>query len=166
MMSVAPGERRLISLHINGSVRRAEVEARWLLSDVIRHSLGLTGTHVGCEQGSCGACMVLLNGEAIRSCTTLAISVDGANIVTVEGLAPGSQLSALQQAFAEHSALQCGFCTPGMLIAATTLGPAAAAMTDEDLRKQLAGQICRCTGYQPIVAAVRAGAARSAGVDA
>ena len=139
----------MIELTVNGVVRRGECEPRLLLSDFLRHELGLTGTHVGCEHGVCGACTVLLDGRSVRSCLTLAVQADGAEIVTVEGLEWG----ALQEAFRRHHALQCGFCTPGILAAATDLLRRGRPERQEvvDL---LGGHICRCTGYEPIVDAI------------
>ena len=139
----------MIEVRVNGVVRRGEAEPRLLLSDFLRHELGLTGTHVGCEHGVCGACTVLLDGVSVRSCLTLAVQADGADIVTVEGLEWG----ALQEAFRKHHALQCGFCTPGILAAATDLLSRGKPTRDEvvDL---LGGHICRCTGYEPIVEAI------------
>jgi len=139
----------VIELTVNGVRRRGAAEPRLLLSDFLRHELGLTGTHVGCEHGVCGACTVLLDGVSVRSCLTLAVQADGADIVTVEGLEWG----ALQEAFRKHHALQCGFCTPGILAAATDLLSRGKPTRDEvvDL---LGGHICRCTGYEPIVEAI------------
>jgi 2-furoyl-CoA dehydrogenase 2Fe-2S iron sulfur subunit len=139
----------VIEVRVNGIVRRAEAEPRLLLSDFLRHELGLTGTHVGCEHGVCGACTIELDGVAVRSCLTLAVQADGCEIRTVEGLEWGP----LQEAFRKHHALQCGFCTSGILIAATDLlhrGPA----TREAVVDLLSGHLCRCTGYEPIVNAI------------
>jgi 2-furoyl-CoA dehydrogenase 2Fe-2S iron sulfur subunit len=139
----------VIEVRVNGVPRRGEAEPRLLLSDFLRHELGLTGTHVGCEHGVCGACTVELDGVAVRSCLTLAVQADGCEIRTVEGLEWGR----LQEAFRSHHALQCGFCTPGILIAATDLlgrGP----VTREQVVDLLGGHLCRCTGYEPIVAAI------------
>ena len=139
----------MIELTVNGARRRGRAEPRLLLSDFLRHELGLTGTHVGCEHGVCGACTVLLDGFSVRSCLTLAVQADGAEIVTVEGLEWG----ALQEAFRKHHALQCGFCTPGILAAATDL-LARGKPTREEVVELLGGHICRCTGYEPIVEAI------------
>jgi 2-furoyl-CoA dehydrogenase 2Fe-2S iron sulfur subunit len=139
----------VIEVRVNGALRRGEAEPRLLLSDFLRHELGLTGTHVGCEHGVCGACTVELDGVAVRSCLTLAVQVDGCEIRTVEGLEWGR----LQEAFRSQHALQCGFCTPGILIAATDLlgrGP----VSREQIVDLLGGHLCRCTGYEPIVAAI------------
>jgi aerobic-type carbon monoxide dehydrogenase small subunit (CoxS/CutS family) len=142
-----------IELTVNGRRHREDVEPRLLLSDFLRHTLGLTGTHVGCEHGVCGACTVRIDGVAARSCLTLAVQTDGAEIQTVEGLAQDGTLSPLQQAFHECGALQCGFCTPGMLLAAADLLERGKP-TREQIVDMLSGQICRCTGYEPIVLAI------------
>ena len=148
-----------VALRVNGTEHRVEVEPRWLLSDVLRHQLGLTGTHVGCEHGVCGCCTVLVDGEPARSCLMLAATADGAEIRTVEGLAgPDGELHPLQEAFHRHHGLQCGFCTPGFLMTALPIYRAAASMTDEQVREAIGGQLCRCTGYVGIVAAVRGAA--------
>ena len=149
-----------ITLRVNGTAHLVEVEPRWLLSDVLRHELGLTGTHVGCEHGVCGCCTVLVNGEPARSCLMLAATANSARIDTVEGLAEADgTLHPLQEAFQKHHGLQCGFCTPGFLMLASTVYRDAPAMTDEQIRTALGGQLCRCTGYVGIVRAVRAAAA-------
>ncbi|HST24402.1 MAG TPA: (2Fe-2S)-binding protein [Gaiellaceae bacterium] len=142
-----------VAVTVNGRLRRASVEPRLLLSDFLRHTLGLTGTHVGCEHGVCGACTVLLDGVSVRSCLAFAAQVDGAEIVTVEGLAEDGELNALQQAFHECFALQCGFCTPGILTAATDLLSRGTPTRDE-IEDMLSGHLCRCTGYEPIVEAI------------
>jgi aerobic-type carbon monoxide dehydrogenase small subunit (CoxS/CutS family) len=142
-----------VRFEVNGSSAEADVAPRTTLCDCLRHHLGLTGTHAGCEHGVCGACTVIVNGEAVRSCLLLAVQASGASIVTVEGLADGDKLSPLQQAFQKHHALQCGFCTSGML---TTLHALLSdePMADEDrIRDVLSGNLCRCTGYIPIVEA-------------
>jgi aerobic carbon-monoxide dehydrogenase small subunit len=144
-----------VRLTVNGAARTATVPARRLLSDCIRHDLRLTGTHVGCEHGVCGACTVLLDGVPVRSCLLLAVSADGADITTVEGLAePDGTLSAVQQAFAECHGLQCGFCTPGFLTTITAGLRAVPEPSDEQAREMVGGNLCRCTGYQNIVASV------------
>jgi aerobic carbon-monoxide dehydrogenase small subunit len=149
-----------VVLTVNGDRYDVEVEPRRLLSDVLRHDLGLTGTHVGCEHGVCGCCTVLVDGEPARSCLMLAATAEGARIDTVEGLAKADgTLHPLQEAFQKHHALQCGFCTPGFLMLASTVYRDAPAMTDEQIRTALGGQLCRCTGYVGIVRAVRAAAA-------
>jgi carbon-monoxide dehydrogenase small subunit len=148
-----------LKLTVNGKTYSGEAEPRTLLSDFLRHELGLTGTHVGCEHGVCGACTVLLDGEPVRSCLMLAVQADGRSLATVEGLAdPDGELSPLQAAFREHHALQCGFCTPGMLMSAEALlrGAGGAALSETAIREGLAGNLCRCTGYAGIVAAVLA----------
>ncbi|MFB9472852.1 (2Fe-2S)-binding protein [Nonomuraea salmonea] len=144
-----------ITLVVNGTARRARVPARRLLSDCLRHDLGLTGTHVGCEHGVCGCCTVLLDGRPVRSCLTFAVTVDGAELTTVEGLAgEDGRLSAVQRAFAECHGLQCGFCTPGFLCTVTALLRDNPAPTDEKVVEGISGNLCRCTGYQNIVKAV------------
>jgi aerobic carbon-monoxide dehydrogenase small subunit len=149
-----------VVLTVNGDRYDVEVEPRRLLSDVLRHDLGLTGTHVGCEHGVCGCCTVLIDGEPARSCLMLAATAEGARIDTVEGLAQADgTLHPLQEAFQKHHGLQCGFCTPGFLMLASTVYRDAPAMTDEQIRTALGGQLCRCTGYVGIVRAVRAAAA-------
>ncbi|MGH6678536.1 MAG: (2Fe-2S)-binding protein [Bradyrhizobium sp.] len=143
-----------VVLRVNGRIERRDVEARLTLADFLRHTLHLTGTHVGCEHGVCGACTVMLDGYAVRSCLMFAVQAEGSEIVTVEGLAPEGQLSPLQQSFYKHHALQCGFCTPGMLITAQALIDSEPNLTAERIREVLSGNICRCTGYLPIVEAV------------
>jgi 2-furoyl-CoA dehydrogenase 2Fe-2S iron sulfur subunit len=143
-----------VEVAVNGRVYREEVEPRLLLSDFLRHKLGLTGTHVGCEHGVCGACTVRLDGAAVRSCLLLAVQVDGARIDTVEGLAGAGPLTPLQEAFRARHALQCGFCTPGILMAATDLLEREPRPTREAVVDLLSGHICRCTGYEPIVQAI------------
>lgn len=148
-----------IAVTVNGHQYEARVEPRLLLSDFLRDTLGLTGTHVGCEHGVCGACTILLNGDSVRSCLTLAVRVDGMEIVTVEGLGSRDRLNALQTEFREKHGLQCGFCTPGMLITGMDLLKKYPLARDEEIREGLSGNLCRCTGYQNIVAAIRAAAA-------
>ena len=148
-----------ISLTVNGREHELAVEARRTLADMLRHDLGYTGTHLGCEHGICGACTVILDGAPVRACLVFGVQADGAEVRTVEGLADGEQLSDLQQAFSDHHALQCGFCTPGFLMLAEAyLAEAedAAALTEEQARELVASNLCRCTGYQGIVEAVRA----------
>jgi carbon-monoxide dehydrogenase small subunit len=149
-----------IHLTVNGVAREGEVEPRTTLADFLRHGLGLTGTHVGCEHGVCGACNVLVDGHAVRSCLMLAVQADGARVATVESLAVDGRLHPIQEAFREAHGLQCGFCTPGMLMAVRELLSQRPDPTDDEIREALGGQICRCTGYQPILAAVRLAAAR------
>ncbi len=144
-----------VRLTVNGIPRSATVEARRLLSDLLRHDLELTGTHVGCEHGVCGACTVLLDGEAIRSCLTLAVAVDGRSITTIEGLAAADgTLHPVQQAFQDHHGLQCGFCTPGFVLTACSLLAEQPDVDGEGIRDGLSGNLCRCTGYAGILAAV------------
>ena len=150
-----------IALTVNGVRHEAEVEPRTLLVDFLRDDLGLTGTKIGCDTSLCGACTIHLDGRAVKSCTLLAVQADGSEITTIEGLARGGELHPLQEAFWEHHALQCGFCTPGMIMtAAELLGTNGDRLTDEEIRRGLEGNICRCTGYQHIVEAVRAAAVR------
>lgn len=158
-----------IRFRVNGAPAVADVADRTTLADCLRHSIGLTGTHLACEHGVCGACTVIVNGDAVRSCLMLAVQADGAEITTVEGLSAGDELSPLQEAFKKHHALQCGFCTPGML---TTLHALLSQEPDADedrIRDVLSGNLCRCTGYIPIIEAAlearehykKAGGARS-----
>jgi carbon-monoxide dehydrogenase small subunit len=148
----------LIALTVNGTRHEVAVEARRTLADVLRHDLGHTGTHLGCEHGICGACTVLVDGEPTRSCLVFGVQADDAEIETVEGLAQDGRLNPLQEAFAEHHALQCGFCTPGFLMLATALLRENPDPTDDEIRDAVASNICRCTGYQAILEAVRAAA--------
>ena len=143
-----------VHLTVNGAPHDLDVEPRRLLADVLRHRLGMYGVHLGCEHGACGACSVLMDGELVLSCLMLAVQADGARIITIEGLAPGAQLHPLQKAFNEEHGLQCGFCTPGFILAAADL---LTRITDPDeatIRAELSGNICRCTGYTNIVKAV------------
>jgi aerobic-type carbon monoxide dehydrogenase small subunit (CoxS/CutS family) len=155
MREVGRGERTRITLTVNGEPHEVEVEARWLLSDVLRHGLGLTGTHVGCEHGVCGCCTVLIDGHPARSCLMLAIQAEGARIETVEGLAQDGRLHPLQESFVRSHGLQCGFCTPGFVMAALSLLAEAEGMSDAEVRDAIGGQLCRCTGYKGIVDAIR-----------
>lgn len=148
----------LIALTVNGKRQEIAVEARQSLADVLRHELGYTGTHVGCEHGICGACTVLLDGRATRSCLVFGVQADDQAVETVEGLADARGFNALQHAFHEHHALQCGFCTPGFLMLATALLRENPDPSDEEIRVAMASNLCRCTGYEPIIAAVRAAA--------
>tara|TARA_R110000868_G_scaffold79167_2_gene225432 strand:+ start:2987 stop:3454 length:468 start_codon:yes stop_codon:yes gene_type:complete len=147
-----------ISLTVNGEQIIKSVEGRTLLVEFIRETLKLTGTHIGCDTSQCGACTVHLNGQAVKSCTMLAAQADGAEITTIEGIAPEGQLNPMQKAFNDHHGLQCGFCTPGMVMRAMTLVKDNPTPTEADVRHGLEGNICRCTGYQNIVAAVLDGA--------
>ena len=143
-----------IKLTINGREYSGHVEVRMTLADFIRGELDLTGTHLGCEHGVCGACTILFNGQAVRSCLMLAVQADGANLMTVEGLANGDELHPLQTAFQQNHALQCGFCTPGMLMTAYAFLRDTPNPTEQQVREGISGNICRCTGYAPIVQAI------------
>ena len=157
-------DKRTISITVNGRRRECTVETRMTLVDLLRHELGLTGTHVGCEHGVCGACTVLLDGLSVRSCLMLAVQANGHDVTTVEGLAgPGHVLNPLQEAFWDKNALQCGFCTPGMLLTLTELLTANASPSEADVRDAISGNLCRCTGYQAIVEATLLAAARIRG---
>jgi len=145
---------RSIRLTVNGTVYERTVAVRLTLADFLRDELNLTGTHLGCEHGVCGACTILYNGAAARSCLMLAVQADGAELMTVEGLAPGATLHPLQQAFHEHHALQCGFCTPGFLMTAYAFLQETPHPSADEVREAIAGNICRCTGYAPIVQAI------------
>jgi len=147
---------RRITCAVNGVQREAEVEPRQLLVYFLRETLGLTGTSVGCDTSSCGACTVLLDGESVKSCTVLGVQADGCEITTIEGLAQNGSLNPLQEAFHEHHALQCGYCTSGMVLAATSLLAENPSPSEEQIRHALEGNICRCTGYQNIVDAIGA----------
>jgi carbon-monoxide dehydrogenase small subunit len=146
---------RRIACTVNGVRREAEVEPRLLLVYFLRETLGLTGTNVGCDTSSCGACTVLMDGKSVKSCTVLAVQADGAEITTIEGLATDGQLHPLQEAFRNNHGLQCGFCTPGMIMAGVGLIESGAGMEDEEVRLGLEGNLCRCTGYQNIVKAIQ-----------
>ena len=145
---------RSIHLTVNGMVYERTVAVRMTLADFLREELNLTGTHLGCEHGVCGACTILYNGAAVRSCLMLAVQADGAELMTVEGLAQGDTLHPLQQAFQEHHALQCGFCTPGLLMTAYALLQETPHPSRDEVREAIAGNICRCTGYAPIIQAI------------
>jgi carbon-monoxide dehydrogenase small subunit len=160
-------DKRSIALTVNGAPHEKEVEVRLTLADFLRHHLGLTGTHLGCEHGVCGACTVLLDGRSVRSCLLLAVQVDGHEITTVEGIAPSEdELHPLQAAFRDHHGLQCGFCTPGMLITLLEFLRENPAPTEEEVRIAISGNLCRCTGYQNIVAAALDAAKRLQSVNA
>ena len=150
-----------ISVTVNGSVHTNDVEPRRLLVHHLRDDVGLTGTNVGCDTSSCGACTVLVNGESVKSCTMLAVQADGQDITTIEGLADGTTMHPVQAAFQEHHGLQCGFCTPGMVMAAVSLLEEQPNPTERDVREGIEGNLCRCTGYHNIVKAVLACAAGS-----
>ena len=156
---IAPAERLSIRLTVNGRVIERETSARRSLADFLREDLGLTGTHVGCEHGVCGACTVFVDGESARSCLVFAVQLDGATVTTIEGLTPPEGLSPLQQAFCAAHAMQCGFCTPGMIVTATELLESNPAPSTDEIRLALAGQLCMCTGYVNIVRAVAQAAA-------
>jgi 2-furoyl-CoA dehydrogenase 2Fe-2S iron sulfur subunit len=149
-----PDVRHPVTLSVNGKARRGSAEPRTQLADFLRHELGLYGTHVGCEHGVCGACTVMVDGRAVRSCVQFAVECEGATVNTVEGLAQGGALNVLQQAFRRHHALQCGFCTAGILMSATDFLKRNPSPTAEQVRDMLSGHICRCTGYYPIVDAI------------
>ena len=151
-----------ISLTVNGTTHEADVEPRTLLVYFLREQLGLKGTNVGCDTSSCGACTVLLNGESVKSCTLLGVQADGMELTTIEGLAANGDLHPVQQAFHEQHGLQCGYCTPGMVMAAASLLAENPEPSEAEIRHALEGNLCRCTGYQNIVAAVRAAAVRTA----
>ena len=156
-------EKRKIALTVNGTRYEEEVEVRVTLADFIRHQLGLTGTHLGCEHGVCGACTILLDGRSARSCLMLAVQSNGHDILTVEGIAPSpTELHPLQEAFRDNHGLQCGFCTPGMVMSALDLVKHNKAPTEQQVRQWLEGNLCRCTGYHNIVKAIIAGAAAMA----
>lgn len=144
-----------VEMTVNGEKYERDVEPRVLLSDYLRHHLGLTGTHVGCEHGVCGSCTVLMDGEPVRSCTMLAVQGDRRRVTTVEGLASGEEMHGLQKAFSACHGLQCGFCTPGFLMTLLPLYNEAQRLNDAEIREALSGNICRCTGYQQIVEATR-----------
>jgi carbon-monoxide dehydrogenase small subunit len=143
---------------VNGKAVSGEVEARTLLVHFLRDKLGLTGTHVGCDTSQCGACVVHVDGKSVKSCTMLAVQADGSQVTTIEGLAADGKLHPMQAAFREHHGLQCGFCTPGMVMSAVDLAKTNANPSEQDVREWLEGNICRCTGYHNIVKAVQAGA--------
>jgi aerobic-type carbon monoxide dehydrogenase small subunit (CoxS/CutS family) len=147
---------KTISVEVNGVEYEREVDARRLLIHFIRDDLALTGSHIGCDTGNCGACSVIVDGMLLKSCMTLAVQADGSKIETVEGLAEGDELNALQQSFSEHHALQCGYCTPGMLMSATALLRKNPRPSQDEIRKAIQGNICRCTGYVNIVEAIKA----------
>lgn len=154
MRRLKPGARHAVTLEVNGRSRSGQAETRTLLSDFLRHELGLYGTHVGCEHGVCGACTVMVDGRAVRSCTQFAVECDGAAVRTVEGLAGQGEMNVLQQAFRRHHALQCGFCTAGILMSATDFLARHPDPSEAQVRDMLSGHLCRCTGYYPIVAAI------------
>jgi len=150
--------RKTITVDVNGEQYEREVDARRLLIHFLRDDLDLTGSHIGCDTGNCGACSVLIDGTLVKSCMMLAVQADGTKIETVEGLASEGELNGLQQAFSEHHALQCGYCTPGMLMSATALLRQNESPSEDEIRKGIQGNICRCTGYVNIVEAIKAAA--------
>ena len=152
-----------ISIEVNGTAQQSDVEPRTLLVHWLREQAGLTGTNIGCDSSSCGACTVHLDGEAVKSCTILAVQADGCAVTTIEGLAGPDGLHPMQQAFADHHGLQCGFCTPGMVMAAVGLLRENPSPTEDEVRTGLEGNLCRCPGYPNIVAAVRAAATQGGG---
>jgi len=147
-----------VSMTVNGKAVSANVEARTLLVQFLREKLGLTGTHIGCDTAQCGACVVHVNGKSVKSCNTLAVQCEGAKVTTIEGLANGDTLHPMQEAFRDNHGLQCGFCTPGMVMSAVDLVQSSGSLDEEQIREALEGNICRCTGYHNIVKAVKAGA--------
>jgi aerobic carbon-monoxide dehydrogenase small subunit len=161
-----PVARATITVTVNGQQHTAEVEARLLLVHFLRETLNLTGTHIGCDTSNCGACTVHLDGQAVKSCTILAVQVDGSAIETVEGLEQNNQLHPLQEGFLNEHGLQCGFCTPGMLMTSKALLASNPSPTEADIRRGISGNLCRCTGYVNIVKAIQYGAARMRGETA
>jgi aerobic-type carbon monoxide dehydrogenase small subunit (CoxS/CutS family) len=159
---LAPAQASRVTVEVNGTTYEREVESRRLLIHLLRDDLDLTGSHVGCDTGNCGACSVILDGTLVKSCMLLAVQADGSSIETVEGLADG-ELSALQQAFSDHHALQCGYCTPGMLMSATALLRENPTPSDDEIANAIQGNICRCTGYWNIVKAVKAASGQEVG---
>jgi aerobic-type carbon monoxide dehydrogenase small subunit (CoxS/CutS family) len=151
-------ELHTVTIDVNGRSHEVAVDARTTLVDLLRHTLGYVGTHVGCEHGICGACTVLLDGEPVRSCLIFGVQADGCSIETVEGLANGGKLNSLQAAFSKHHGLQCGFCTPGFLMLATALLREESRPSEERIREVMSSNLCRCTGYQGIIDAVKAAA--------
>ena len=153
----------IVSMTVNGNAVSAETEPDTLLSDFIRETLSLTGTHIGCDTSQCGACVVMVNDDSVKSCSILAVQAEGASVTTIEGLATNGDLHPMQKAFHENHALQCGFCTPGMMISAIDLVNKNSDLSEADIRHGLEGNICRCTGYHNIVKAVQAAAAEMKG---
>jgi aerobic carbon-monoxide dehydrogenase small subunit len=149
---------RAVNVSVNGESHLLEVEPRTLLSELLRDRLGLTGTHIGCDTSQCGTCTVLMDGRSVKSCTVLAVEVDGSSVMTIEGLRANGRLHPMQEAFREHHGLQCGFCTPGMVLSAVELAGQTAEPSEAEVREWLEGNLCRCTGYHNIVRAVQAGA--------
>jgi carbon-monoxide dehydrogenase small subunit len=162
MSASASDQPRVVQVTVNGEPRAAMADTRMLLVDFIRHELELTGTHVGCEHGMCGACTVVMDGKVIRSCITFAVQAEGADIQTIESLGDGTELHPIQEAFRQKHGLQCGFCTPGMVLTARALLEENPNPTEREIREYLSGNVCRCTGYVNIVEAVREAATRLA----
>ena len=160
-----PPDRRTIRVTVNGKACEREIETRTTLADFLRHDLKLTGTHVGCEHGVCGACTVRVDGVVVRGCLMLAAQCDGANVETIEGVSDAGEIADLQAAFERRNALQCGFCTPGMLLTAQELLSHTSAPSREQIREQISGNYCRCTGYQAIVDAIESVAQARAGTN-
>jgi aerobic carbon-monoxide dehydrogenase small subunit len=165
MTSEVAEMKKAISINVNGATHENEVEPRLLLVHYLRDVLGLTGTHVGCETSLCGACTVIVDGQAVKSCTLFAVQADGASVTTIEGLASNGKLDPVQQGFWEHHGLQCGYCTPGMIIAAKQIIERNPNPTQEEIRHGLEGNLCRCTGYQHIVEAVEYAAKKAVTSD-
>jgi aerobic carbon-monoxide dehydrogenase small subunit len=162
-MTTTPAFSCTVTLRVNGKEHTADVEARLLLVHFLREDLDMTGTHIGCDTSNCGACTVLLDGQAVKSCTLLTVQADGCEIETVEGLEQNGQLHALQEGFVQEHGLQCGFCTPGMLLSAKALLAASPMPIDAEIRRGISGNLCRCTGYVNIVKAIQYGAAKLRG---
>jgi len=163
MSALEPVGRASIRVNVNGQQHSGEVEPRLLLVHFLREDLNLTGTHIGCDTSNCGACTVVLDGVAVKSCTVLAVQADGASVETVEGLEQGGQLHALQEGFWQEHGLQCGFCTPGMLMVSRALLQANPSPTEDEIRRGISGNLCRCTGYVNIVKSIQYGAAKLRG---
>ena len=153
-----------VTMTVNGKQARGEVESRTLLSDFLRYQLGLTGTHVGCDTSQCGCCVVHVDGDSVKSCTMLAVQAEGSAVITIEGMAQGGRLHPIQEAFREHHGLQCGFCTPGMIMSAADLLQKHPNPSEPEVRAWLEGNLCRCTGYQNIVKAILAAAGSMQGL--
>jgi carbon-monoxide dehydrogenase small subunit len=162
-MPAEPVSRATVTVTINGQQRSADIEARLLLVHFIRETLGLTGTHIGCDTSNCGACTVLVEGDAVKSCTILAMQVDGLTIQTIEGVEEAGQLNPIQDGFWREHGLQCGFCTPGMIMTATALLASNPSPSEAEIRRGISGNLCRCTGYVNIVKAIQFGAAKMRG---
>ena len=165
-MSIDPVDRVVVSVSVNGESHTGEVEPRLLLVHFLRENLNLTGTHIGCDTSNCGACTVIVDGKAVKSCTMLAVQADGSNIETVEGLEQNGQLHPLQEGFLQEHGLQCGFCTPGMLLSAKALLASNPRPTEAEIRRGISGNLCRCTGYVNIVKAIQYGAEKLSAAQA